>query len=161
MKDNYLNTLRPAVGYYSIIRSSEDEGAMIHWNKPEYDENCNRWFESCGCGFACWRDGQALQEADDMEVWEFHLENPDICVRESYCEIEYGKKDNIIKNVNFLLLDYCGKRNRSFSFEISNVSKEELMEWEAAVRNWHATGDLQTEHFYCSSMHWNWSDNKV
>ena len=153
------STIRPAVGYYGTIRSSEEKNAMICWNKPEYDDTCGRWFESSGAHFACWRDAQAFQEADDMDMWEFHSEHPDICVRESFCEIEYGKVNGIIKNAHYLLIDYRGEKHRSFSFEISHVSKEELAEWEAAVMKWHATGEIKTAHFFCDSMHWAWKNN--
>ena len=159
MEEKYINTIRPAVGYYSIIRSSEYESAMIRWHEPEYDENCDRWFEYSGCGFASWRDCQAFQEADDMEMWEFRAEHPDICVRESFCEIEYGKQEGVIKRVHYLLIEYAGERHRSFSFELCHISKEDLTEWEAAVKNWHADGELKTANFFCDSMHWAWQKN--
>ena len=158
-EETYVSPFRPDVGRYRIIRSSEDENAMLYWNMPEFDKSCGRWFESCGCGFCSWRDCQAFQEADDMEMAMFHADHPDICVRESFCEIKYGETHEIIENISYLLIDYRGTKHRSFSFDINHVSKDELTEWEAAVRNWHATGEVKTEHFACHSMHWAWREN--
>ena len=104
------NIIRPAVGRYSIIRSSEDENAMIRWNTPEFDNSCGRWFESCGCGFASWRDAKYLQETDDLEMEVFRENHPDICVKESFCELEYGKDPEIIESAWIFLAEYDGRR---------------------------------------------------
>lgn len=143
------NTIRPAVGYYSIIRSSEDKNAMIHWNTPEFDSSCDRWFESCGCGFASWRDGKYLQETDDLEMEVFREDHPNICVKESFCEIEYGKAPETIESAWIFLAEYDGRKSRCFSFTVENVTWRKWLVWERAIRDWHATGEFKTTQFSC------------
>ena len=133
------NIIRPAVGRYSIIRSSEDENAMINWNTPEFDSSCGRWFESCGCGFATWRDAKYLQEADDWEMEVFRQEHPDICVKDT----------ETIESAWIFLAEYDGRKFRCFSFTVENVTWRKWLVWERAVRDWHATSEFKTTQFSC------------
>ena len=158
-EDRPVYAVCPALGRYHVIRSSEDERAMIHWNKPEFEEGCGRWFERCGCGFSSWRDLESFQEADDIDMYRLRKKYPDICVRESYCEMAYGKEQGIMKRVSYILVERWGKRSRSFSFQLSDIAKDKVEAWEVAVESWHATGELKTAHFSSDSMHWAWRDN--
>lgn len=150
--------IRPAVGCYSIIRSSEDPNAMIHWNTPEFDSTCGRWFESCGCAFASWRDAKYLQETDDLEMEEFRNERPNVCVKESFCEIEYGKDIDMIEHAWILLVEYNGKKHRKFSCDVNNIPKSNWGVWERAIRNWHATNEFKTTHFSCYPCSGPWQE---
>ena len=141
--------IRPTVGRYRITRSSEDENAMIYWNKPEFDSSCGRWFESCGCDFATWRDAKYLQEADELEMEVFRHEHPDICVKESVCELEYGKDSETVANAWIFLAEYDGRKSRCFSFTVENITWSKWLVWERAVRDWHATGKFKTTQFSC------------
>jgi hypothetical protein len=143
------STVSPAVGSYHIIRSSESKSAMICWNTPKYNKSSKRWFEASGCGFASWRDAKYLQETDDLEMEEFRLKHPEFPVKESFWEIEYGKKPEIIAKVWIFLVEYENGRSRSFSFDLKNINKQEWKKWEDAVEGWHATNELVTPHFSC------------
>jgi hypothetical protein len=153
------NTIRPAVGRYSIIRSSENKKAMIHWNAPKFDSKCGRWFESCGYDFASWRDAKYLQEADDLELESFREKHPDIRVKESYCEIEYGKQTDMIEHAWIFLVEYNGSKNRSFCFNVDHVTKHKWLVWERAIRDWHATGEFKTTQFSCYPCSGPWQEN--
>ena len=122
---------------------------MIRWNDPEFDHKCGRWFESCGYGFVSWRDAKYLQEADDLEMDRFRQEHPDVCVKESFCEIEYGQDTETIESAWIFLVEYNGRKHRDFSFNVSNVTKRKWMVWERAIRDWHATGEFKTTQFSC------------
>ena len=157
MSDNY--TIRLEVGCYRIIRSSESKNAMIHWNKPEYNEQSGRWYESCGCGFTSWRDAKYLQEADDLEMEEFRHAHPNAHVRESFMEVEYGTGYYDISRVWIFFSEYDGGKIRSNTLNLFDIAKEDLEVWLAAVWNWHDTGEFKTEHFSCYPCSGPWIEN--
>lgn len=152
------NIFRPAVGYYCITRSSEDKNAMIYWNTPEFDSSCGRWFESCGCSFASWRDAKYLQETDDLEMEVFRENHPNISVKESLYEIEYGKEPETVESAWIFLAEYDGRKSRCFSFTVENVTRRKWLVWERAVRDWHATGEFKTTQFSCYPCSGPWNE---
>ena len=148
-----------AIGYYNIIRSSEEKNAMVHRSTAKYDSKCGRWFESLGCDFSSWRSAKYELEADDLAIESFREKHPDMRVKESFCEVEYGKDADIIEHAYISLSEYNGNKNRSFRFSVDNVTKHTWMAWERAVRDWHATGELKTIQFSCRPCSGPWEEN--
>ena len=129
-------------GRYSYTRSSTDSGAMLLDDQARFDPKSNRWFEHMGCGYACERDGIALQEADDADLYDFHRDNPKINCRESMYDLQYGDTRAEVAHAFFLLMEYAGGKYRSFYFGLDDVSMQEMEKYIAAVENWHSTGEL-------------------
>ena len=132
----------PDVGRYKYMRSSEKPIGMLKGKKADYNQECNCWFESFGGGFCCWRDARALQEADDFDLMEFHHKRPYINCKESFFELEYGKTEDTVSRAFFFLQEYAGRKDRSFSFCLYDISLQEANEHIAALEEWHCTGEL-------------------
>jgi hypothetical protein len=130
-------------GVYGYIRSAEDSDFMMLGEEARYDSDSNRWFEYMGCGYACWRDGKALQDADDFDLQYFHDAHPRMRCRESFHELEYGNTRDDVSHALFLLMEYDKSKSRTFSFNLDNVTMAQAKEYIAAVEEWHITGDLR------------------
>ena len=129
-------------GMYCIIRSSEDSGAMWLGDRAEFNVECGRWFEYMGCGYGCWRDGKYLQEADDMDLYYFHRDHPEIKCREAMYDFQYGDTRDDVSYAFVFLAEYEEKRVRTFSYSLDDISREEMNLHIEAIKKWHATGEL-------------------
>ena len=147
------------VGKYQVIRSSETKDAMICWNTPQFNAEHGRWYETCGGGFASWVDVKYMQETDDLEMEEFRSEHPDLRVRESFLEVEYGDGYYSIAKIWAFLAEYDGRKSRSFAFDLKDLGQEDLEVCTAAIWNWHDTGELKTAHMECYPCCGPWEEN--
>lgn len=139
--------MAPSVGSYSIIRSSRSKRGMIYWNRPEFDSSCGRWFESCGCHFASWRDEEALMDADEMDMAYFHDANPKISCRESIYTIEFAKDSELIEEMWIILIDYVKGKCCKCSFRLKQIPKEKAKAADEAIWHWHRTGEVDATVF--------------
>lgn len=153
---NKNSIFQKAIGKYFYVRSSESEEAMICWNTPEYDKENGRWFESCGSSFCNYEDAKAMEETDDIEMELFRKDHPDICVKETFCEIIYDEDDRQRSEVYVILIEYDHGKSRSFSFTIEHADSNKVEEIVESIHNWHNTGELRIGDFssYCCSGAW-------
>lgn len=157
--DNMIEFGNPyGAGRYGYIRSAEDSEAMMSGTEARFDSDHNRWFEYMGCGYACGRDGQALQEADDYDLYYFHKDHPKINCKESFHDLEYGNTRNEVAYAYFLLMEYVGNKHRTFSFHLENITMQEAKEYIAAVESWHCTGELNIGPFSSCPCYGHWED---
>lgn len=145
-------------GRYGYIRSSEDCDALISGRDARFELSCNRWIEHIWCGYACWRDGKANQEWDDLYRAEILENHPSITFMEAFYELEYGDTRDQVANAWFLLEDHKANRHRFFDFEINNVSMQEFEEYIGALENWHMTGELNAGPYTGVPMFGPWKD---
>ena len=145
-------------GKYFIIRSSESKEAIGCWGEPEFEEEGGRWYESCGCGFACYRDGAALQEMDDLNVETFNNEHPGIVVKETFCELVYNDSEGRTSDVEVILVERNNGKNRSFSFTIEHADKRRIDEILEGIRGWHSDGYLRIGDFISYGCCGAWRD---
>lgn len=129
-------------GQYGYTRSSGNSEAMIFGTAATFDETCGRWFEYMGCGYACVRDGIALQEADDADLYYFHRDNPTISCRESMYDLQYGDTREDVSYGFIFLAEYEATRFRTFSFSVDDISMHDMNEYIDAVEKWHITGEF-------------------
>ena len=129
-------------GRYGYTRSSKDSEAMLFGTEARFEAECGRWFEYMGGGYACWRDGKALQEADDADLYYFHRDNPEIECRESMYDFEYGDTRDDVSHAFFYIAEYEKNRYRTFSFSLDDISRQEMNEYIEAMEKWHVTGEF-------------------
>ena len=137
------NSLQKAdIGKYFYIRSSENEEAMLRWGSLEYDVESSRWFEFSGFGYCDFRDAKAMQEANDIEIEDFRIAHPDICVRETFCDMVFD--DAVAKTAQILavFVDYEKDRTRSCSLRIEHADAQKINRLMDKIRDWHITGEL-------------------
>ena len=142
MDNNKKNGNPYGAGRYGYIRSSEDCDALISGRDARFELSCQRWIEHIWCGYACWRDGQADQEWEDLYRDKFSKEHPLITYKEAFYEFEYGDTRDRVDNAWFFLEEHKEHQKRFFEFEINNVSMCEFEEYIAAIERWHMTGEL-------------------
>ena len=141
--------MAPSVGCYGIVRSARSKRGMIYWNEPEFDSNCGRWFETCGCHFASWRDERALMEADEMDMAYFHDENPKISCRESTYTVEFGDEPDVMDEMWICLVEYVKGSRKYWSFTLEQIPKDTVKTADEAIWHWHRTGEVDTAAFGC------------
>lgn len=153
---NKDSVFQKAIGKYFYVRSSESADALIYWNEPEYDEESGRWFESCGCSFCNYEDAKAMEETDDIEMELFRKDHPDICVKETFCEILYDENNRQRAEVYVILIEYDHGKSRLFSFTIEHADKQKVEEIVGSIHTWHNTDELRIGDFssYCCSGAW-------
>ena len=134
-------------GRYGFIRSSEDCEALIRGKNAEFRPESNRWFEHIYCGYACWRDGQAELEYDDIEREEFHKEHPQIHYKEAFYDFQYGDTWDSVATASFWLEEREGPMYREFHFNVKDITRKQLDECFTAIENWQCTGELILWHF--------------
>ena len=134
-------------GRYGYIRSSKNSKFMILGDEAKYEPEFNMWFEYMGCGYACWRDGKALQEADEIDLYLFHDKHPKINCKESFYDFEYGNTRNDVAYALFILTEYKGTLYRTFHFNLQNITLQKSKEYIAAIEAWHHTGELNVDSF--------------
>lgn len=145
-------------GFYNYIRSAEDSDWMMMGEEARFDADSNTWFEYMGCGFACERDGIGLQEADEIDMYLFHKEHPQMKCRETFFEFVYGNTRDEVSCGLFVLTEYDGAKHRSFSFNLKDISLAQAKEYVALVEEWHATGELHLGPLSCRPCQGPWSE---
>ena len=145
-------------GRYFYMRSSEDRAAACCWGEPEYDEKSERWYESCGCGFACYRDGIALQEDTDLGVEQFNNAHPQIKVKETTFELIYDDDTKQTSEITVVLVERDKGRTRSYSFTVEHASPQRVDEIIEGIRCWHCSGELHIGDFSCYPCSGAWRD---
>ncbi len=143
-------------GFYTYIRSAENSDWMMMGADARFDADSNTWFEYMGGGYACWRDGKALQEADELDMDDFHSEHPEMKCRESFFDLEYGETRDDITDGLFILAEYDGAKHRSFSFNLKDVTLTQAKEYVALVEAWHTTGELHLGPLSCNPCQGPW-----
>ena len=129
-------------GRYRYTRSSQDSNALFLGKEAGFDPEYNLWIEYMGCGYACWRDGKALTEADEIDLYEFHRTHPLINCKESYIDYEYGNTRDEVAYAFVCLTEYRGTMHRCFSFSLTDVSLQEVEKYIDAIEMWHRTGEF-------------------
>lgn len=129
-------------GRYGYIRSSKDNSYLFLGDEAGFDPEYNLWYEYIGCGYACERDGIALQEADDMDLFYLYKEYPDMTCKESHYDFTYGNTRDEVSWASFSLTEHEGGKKRTFYFHLENISMLEAKEYVAALEKWHRTGEL-------------------
>ena len=129
-------------GRYRYIRSSQDSNALFLGKEAGFDPEYNLWIEYMGCGYACWRDGKALTEADEIDLYEFHRKHPRINCRESYIDYEYGNTRDEVAYAFVCLTEYRGTMDRCFSFSLTDIPLQEVEKYIDAMERWHRTGEF-------------------
>lgn len=146
-------------GRYRYSRSSEDCEAMLLGDDAEFNGKYNRWFEYMGCGYACSRDGQAMMEADEIDMWDFHTENPQVNCREGFFDLEYGDTDKDVAFAFIYLTEYEAGKHRSFSFSLADISMSEMEKYIAAIETWHGTGKFNIGQYHGIPAYDSWDKN--
>lgn len=129
-------------GRYCYIRSSMDSSCLFLGNEAGFDSEYNLWYEYIGCGYACERDGIALQEADDIDLYHLHKEYPEMICKESHYDFTYGDTRDEVSWASFSLTECEGGRERTFYFDLENISMLEAKEYVSAIEKWHRTGEF-------------------
>jgi hypothetical protein len=145
-------------GFYTFIRSAEDSAWMMMGDEARFDSASNTWFEYMGCGYACERDGIGLQEADEIDMYHFHKEHPQMKCRETFFDLVYGRTRDEVALGLFVLTEYDGAKSRSFSFDLKDVTLAQAKEYVALVEAWHATGELCLGPLKCNPCQGPWHE---
>ena len=135
-------------GRYCWTRSSEDPKAMMRGKRADFNSKVGRWFESMGCGYACWRDGKYFQEEDIMSIDDFHDSHPNITCRESCYDLEYGDTEDDVRYAWFYLEEYEGKKHRTFDISMLDIPMSTAEEYIAAIEEWHRTGEFNIDQYH-------------
>jgi hypothetical protein len=118
---------------------------MMSGEAAQFDEEQGIWIEYTVCDYGCYRDGKALQEADELDLEAFHRTHPQMQCKESFYDLEYGKTGDDVLSVFWILTEYENGKCRTFSFGMDHTTMQEFRSCQEAVEAWHRTGNLDLQ----------------
>lgn len=134
-------------GGFGFIRSAKRKKALVYKELAEWDPVSKRWFESVGGSFSCGADENAEEDWYALDRQDYDSKRPHIAYKEAYYHFRYGRTKAEVAECLFLLIEKNGHMVRTFSFDLENVTVQELKEYKAAVEEWHRTGELNIGDF--------------
>lgn len=134
-------------GGFGFIRSSKKRKALPYKECAEWGKKSQRWFEHIQSSFSCGADENAEEDWYALDREGYDIRHPYIEYKEAYYHFRYGKTKAEIAEAIFLLIEKKGNMNRTFSFDLDNISLQELKEYITAIEEWHRTGELNIGEF--------------
>ena len=129
------------IGTYRLVRSSEDENAMVHWSSLCIDEESGRWFEAAGGPYSGWGDSKLSIELNDMDIEEVHDDNPKLTARETHWDFLWGDvSEPVDADAYVWFYEYVEGKEYKYDLRIKDIPIAEIEEIKQAVYEWHRTG---------------------
>lgn len=134
-------------GGFGFIRSSKKKKALPYKESAEWDKESQRWFEYVQGAFSCGADEDAEEDWYALDRQDYDCRHPHIAYKEAYYHFRYGKTKAEVAEAIFHLIEKNGNMDRTFRFNLDNVSMQELEEYITAIEGWHRTGKLNIGNF--------------